>query len=71
MRQSEFFNTIINALGSPSFSEQEVQDALRIQIEQMRNDGQNPGSLIAVANLLPELTREAKKRYERIGKIYL
>lgn len=56
MSQAEFFNIITNALGNPHFSEQEVQDALRIQIDQMRAAGKNPGSLISIANLQAALT---------------
>ena len=29
----------------------------------VRQEGGNPGSLIALVNILPEITEEAKKRY--------
>ncbi len=65
MKQSDIINSLTNALGNPNFSEQEVLDALRDQADKMKAEGKTPGSLYTVANLLPEITGEAKKRYEK------
>jgi len=65
MKQSDIINSLTNALGNPHFSEQEVIDALREQAEKMKAEGKNPGSLYTVANLIAEITIEAKNRYEK------
>ena len=54
---------IVNALGSPHFDPNPVIEALAKAAAEMRERGENPGSLIAVANLLPEISQEAKRRY--------
>lgn len=59
----DLVNALVNALGSPHFDPNPVIEALAKAADQMRERGENPGSLIAVANLLPEITEEAKKRY--------
>ena len=55
--------SVINALGSPHFDPDQVIEVLHREAERIRQEGGNPGSLIALANLLPEITAEAKKRY--------
>lgn len=63
MKNHDLVNTITNALGSPNFNADQVIEALAKEADRIRKEGGNPGSLIAVANLLPEVTDEAKKRY--------
>jgi hypothetical protein len=63
MTNSDLSETIINALGSPHFDPDQVLEVLAKEAERIRQDGGNPGSLIALANILPEITEEAKKRY--------
>ncbi len=60
---NQLSETIINALGSPHFDPDQVLEVLAKEAERIRQDGGNPGSLIALANILPEITEEAKKRY--------
>jgi hypothetical protein len=63
MKNTDLINALTNALGSPHFDADTVIRALADKADEMRQRGENPGSLIAVANLLPEITAECKKRY--------
>jgi len=63
MKQKDLINAITNALGSPHFDPDQVVDVLEKEADRIRQQGGNPGSLIALANILPEITAEAKKRY--------
>lgn len=54
---------ITNALGSQHFDPDQVIEVLTKEADRIRQEGGNPGSLIALANILPEITAEAKKRY--------
>lgn len=55
--------SITNALGSEHFNPDQVIEVLAREAANMQARGENPGSLWAVANLLPELTAMAKKEY--------
>lgn len=63
MKNSDLINALTNALGSPHFDPDQVIEVLTKEADRIRQEGGNPGSLIALANLLPEITAEAKKRY--------
>ena len=63
MKNSDLINTLTNALGSPHFDPNQVIEVLHREAERIKQEGGNPGSLIALANILPEITEEAKKRY--------
>ena len=63
MTNADLINALTNALGSPHFDTDQVIEALAKAAAEMRERGENAGSLISVANLLPEITAEAKKRY--------
>ena len=63
MKSSDLINAITNALGSQHFDPDQVIEVLAREADRIREEGGNPGSLIAVANLLPEISDEAKKRY--------
>lgn len=63
MKNADLANVLTNALGSPHFDPDQVIEVLHREAERIRQEGGNPGSLIALANLLPEITAEAKKRY--------
>lgn len=63
MKNADLINTLTNALGSPHFDPNQVIEVLAKEVARIRQEGGNPGSLIALANVLPEITEEAKKRY--------
>lgn len=63
MKKRDILNALINALGSPNFDPDQVVEVLAKEAERIRQEGGNPGSLIALANILPEISEEAKKRY--------
>lgn len=63
MTNRDLIQSITNALGSPHFDPDQVIEVLRAAAERMIAEGGNPGSLIALANILPEITAEAKRRY--------
>lgn len=63
MKDADIVNAITNALGSPHFDADTVVEVLNKEVDRIRQEGGNPGSLIALANILPEITAEAKKRY--------
>lgn len=63
MKNPDFVNLIVNSIGSPHFNPDQVIEVLAKEAEKIRQEGGNPGSLIALANILPEITAEAKKRY--------
>jgi len=63
MKNNDLVNTLTNALGSQHFDPDQVIEVLAKEAARIREEGGNPGSLIAVANLLPEIADEAKKRY--------
>ena len=63
MKNADLINTLTNALGSPHFDADQVIKVLAKEADRIRQEGGNPGSLIAIANILPEITAEAKKRY--------
>lgn len=65
MNNNDLANNITNALGSQHFDPDTVIEALAEKAKEIQENGGNPGSLWVVANLLPELTDEAKKRYEK------
>lgn len=67
MSNTDLIDHITNALGSPHFDPEQVIEVLHREAEDIKNEGGNPGSLIALANLLPEITNEAKQRY---GKVF-
>lgn len=57
-------DTITNALGSEHFNPDQVVEVLAREAANMQARGENPGSLWAVANLLPELTEQARQQYQ-------
>ena len=59
----EVINRLTNAIGSPHFDPDQVIEMLTKEADRIRQEGGDPGSLIALANILPEITEEAKKRY--------
>lgn len=63
MKNSDLVNALTNALGSQHFDLDQVIEVLAKEAERIRQEGGNPSSLIALANILPEITEEAKKRY--------
>lgn len=63
MKNIDLVNALTNALGSPHFDPNQVIEVLAKEADRIRQEGGNPGSLIALANILPEITAEAKKRY--------
>lgn len=63
MKNSDLVNTLTNAIGSPHFNQDQVIEVLAKEADRIRQEGGNPGSLIAIANILQEITEEAKKRY--------
>jgi len=63
MNNRQLSETITNAIGSPHFDPDQVLEVLAKQAELIQQEGGNPGSLIALANILPEITAEAKRRY--------
>jgi chorismate mutase len=63
MTNADIVNAITNALGSPHFDPDQVIQVLAKAADEMRERGENPGSLIAIANILSEITEEAKKIY--------
>lgn len=63
MSNHELVEHITNALGSPHFDPDQVIAVLAKEADRIQQEGGNPGSLIALANILPEITEEAKKRY--------
>lgn len=63
MKNADLVNALTNALGSPHFDPDKVQEQLKEQIDRMTERGENTGGLIALANILPEITEECKKRY--------
>lgn len=63
MKNNDLVNTLTNALGSQHFDPNQVIEVLAKEADRIRQEGGNPGSLIALANILPEITAEAKKRY--------
>ena len=63
MKNTDLVNTLANALGNPHFDADKVQEQLKEQIDRMNEREENTGSLIALANILPEITEECKKRY--------
>lgn len=63
MSNNDLANALTNALGSPHFDPETVIRALAEKVQEMQAKGENPGSLIALANILPEISEEAKKRY--------
>jgi len=63
MKNADLINALTNALGSPHFDQDQVIEVLHREAERIKQEGGNPGSLIALANILPEITEEAKKRY--------
>lgn len=65
MSNHDLANSLTNALGGEYFNPDTVIEALAKQAAEMQAAGQHPGSLWAVANILPEITEEARKRYGR------
>ncbi len=63
MKNADLVNALTNALGSPHFDPDQVIEVLAKEAERIRQESGNPGSLITLANILPEITEEAKKRY--------
>lgn len=63
MSNADLVNALTNALGNQYFEPDKVIEALAEKAKQMQERGENPGSLLTIANLLPEITEEAKKRY--------
>lgn len=63
MSNDDLVNAITNALGNPHFDADKVIEALAQQAKEMQERGENPGSLLTIANILPEITQEAKERY--------
>lgn len=63
MKNNDLINTLANAIGNPNFDPDKVQEQLKEQIDRMAEREENTGSLIALANILPEITEECKKRY--------
>lgn len=63
MTNRALINALINAIGSEYFNPDDVINALKEQADAMKERGENPGSLWALANALPEIADEAKKRY--------
>lgn len=63
MKNADLINVLVNALGSPHFDPDQVIEVLAKEADRIRQEGGNSGSLIAIANILPEITAEAKKRY--------
>ena len=63
MKNADLANALTNALGNPHFDPDKVQEQLKEQIDRMAERGENTGSLIALANILPEIAEECKKRY--------
>lgn len=59
----ELIDSISNAIGRPEFDMDSVIKALQEKADEMKGRGENPGSLWAVAQILPELVETAKKRY--------
>lgn len=63
MSNNDLANVLANALGSPHFNPDQVIEVLAEQAKKIQDQGGNAGSLIVLANILPEITEEAKKRY--------
>lgn len=61
--RSDLANEVINALGNEHFNPDEVVEVLAMVAKEWQEQGKNPGSLWAVANLLPGITETAKKLY--------
>jgi hypothetical protein len=63
MSNDDLVDLLTNALGNPNFDPDTVIKALAEKANEMQQRGEHPGSLYAIANLLPEITHEAKRRY--------
>ena len=54
MKNSDLVNALTNALGSQHFDPDQVIEVLTKEANRIRHEGGNPGSLIALANILPK-----------------
>ena len=63
MDDETLIDHIVNALGSDHFNVDAVMQSLHEKIDQMQQNKENTGSMLALINILPEITEEAKKRY--------
>ncbi len=59
----EVLDEVANAIGRPDFDENVVIAALKREADAMKERGENPGSLWAVAGILPGIVKAAKERY--------
>lgn len=63
MSNADLVNVLTNAIGNEHFNPDTVIEALAGKAKELQERGENPGSLYAIANLLPEITQGAKRRY--------
>jgi len=54
MKNSDLVNALTNALGSQHFDPDQVIEVLTKEANRIRHEGGSPGSLIALANILPK-----------------
>ena len=63
MDNDELVDHIVNAIGNDHFKIEDVMQALKEKIDDMQAQGRHTGSMLALANMLPEIAEEAKTRY--------